>query len=178
MTQITLITGNQGKATELSRLLGRELAHQKIDLPEPQETDVSKVVEVKARAAYELLGTPVIVDDTGLTITAWGELPGALIKWFMDNVGNEGIIKMLGNTTPTAYVQTALCYYDENGPVVALGTVNGRISEVPRGENGFGYDPIFIPEGGDLTFAEMTDHQKDAVSMRALAAKDLQSKLG
>lgn len=179
MKELILITGNEGKAAEFSRLLGIEVSNQKVALPELQATDVAVVAKSKAEAAYAAIGKPVFVDDTGLTIHAWGELPGALIAWFMDNVGNDGIIKMMdGWEDRSASVTTALGYCDENGSQVFTGVLRGSIAEAPRGDNGFGYDPIFVPEGGDQTFAEMDAAQKDSVSMRALAAKAMREALG
>lgn len=174
MEKLTLITGNESKASEFSRLLGRAVSHQKIDLPEVQSTDVTEVSKAKIAVAYQQLKTPVFVDDTGLTIHAWGELPGALIKFFLDNVGNEGILKMLaGEQDRSAHVTTSLGYQDNDRTIIAVGTVQGSIAPEPRGDNGFGYDAIFIPEGYDKTFAQMTDQEKDDVSMRALAAQDM-----
>ena len=171
-TNITLITSNKNKVLEYERLLGIKLNYRKIDLPEPQTTDVSDVAKIKAIRAYELIGQACLVDDTGLTIHAWGELPGALIRWFEDNVGNEGILKMLGtNTLRNATVATALGYCDENGVKVFVGKVEGLIADLPRGSNGFGYDSIFIPDGQSKTFAEMTDAEKDIFSMRARATQ-------
>lgn len=179
MEQMMLITGNEGKAKEFSRLLGINVSYQKISLPEIQHTDVSVVAKAKAEAAYEQLGGPVFVDDTGLYIHAWNNLPGALIAWFLDNVGNEGIISMLASWDDrSAKVVTALGYCDESGSRVFVGEVSGTIAEIPRGENGFGYDSIFIPEGQIKTFAEMNDAEKDANSMRALAAKAMKNQLG
>ncbi len=178
MQSITLITGNQGKANEFMHLLGIEVHNQKIPLPEIQSTDVAVVAKAKAEAAYAALQQPVFVDDTGLTIDAWGELPGALIAWFEGNVGNEGVLKMLdGWGNRSAKVTTALGYCDENGSQVFVGELNGEISESVRGENGFGYDSIFIPEGFDKTFAEMTNDGKNAISMRALAAQKMHDAL-
>jgi XTP/dITP diphosphohydrolase len=170
---ITLITGNLDKVKELSRLLDIELDHEKIDLPEIQTTSVAEVAKIKAEAAYEILKKPVLIDDTGLTIRAWGELPGALIKWFLDNVGNDGIISMLGANERSAYVTTALGYCDDSGAKVLSGVINGEISEKPLGENGFGYDAIFIPHGSKKTFAQMAAEEKDMFSMRAIAAKKM-----
>jgi XTP/dITP diphosphohydrolase len=174
MHDITLITGNAGKVAEISRLLGVQVHGQKIPLPELQATDVRKVAREKAQAAYDQLKRPVLVDDTGLYIDVWGELPGALVAWFLDNVGCEGILKMLeGWDNRSARVVTALGYCDENGVQVFDGELKGSIATELRGENGFGYDPIFVPEGGDKTFAELASEQKDAISMRALAAAKL-----
>ena len=176
--EITLITGNENKVKEFERLLGFKLSHQKIDLPEPQTTDVKRVAREKATKAYGLLGKACLVDDTGLTIHAWGELPGALIRWFLDNVGSEGIVKMLGeDTSRVATVTTGLGYCDENGPRVFVGKVHGEIAQSPRGDNGFGYDPIFIPDGMSKTFAEMSDTEKDTCSMRKRAVEIMKESL-
>lgn len=175
MHDITLITGNAGKVAEISRLLGIEVRSQKVPLPELQATDVREVARAKAQAAYDQLRRPVLVDDTGLYIDAWGELPGALVAWFLDNVGCEGLLKMLeGWSDRSARVVTALGYCDEHGVQVFDGELRGSIATELRGENGFGYDPIFIPGGKDQTFAELSNEQKDAMSMRALAAAKLQ----
>lgn len=171
MKEINLITGSPGKAKEFERLLGIEVHNQKVELPEIQATDVAKVAKFKAEAAYKALQKPVLVDDTGLYIDAWGDLPGALIAWFLENVGNDGILKMLeGWDNRAAKVVTALGYCDENGSQVFVGELNGSIAEMSKGENGFGYDPIFIPENQSKTFAEMTAEEKDTISMRARAA--------
>jgi len=172
METLILITGNKRKAEEFSRLIGTTVVCKEFQLPEIQDTDVAVVAKAKAEAAYKITGQPVFVDDTGLYIHAWGELPGALISWFLDNVGNDGILRMLrGWDDRTAKVVTALGYCDKNGSQVFVGTVDGSISESPKGENGFGYDAIFVPEKQDKTFAEMSNEEKDANSMRALAAE-------
>jgi XTP/dITP diphosphohydrolase len=173
MQNLTLITGNLGKVAEFERLLGFEFNHEKIDLSEIQTTDVREVVRHKAQLAYEKLGSPVLVDDAGLVIKAWGELPGALVKWFIDNVGADGIIKMLGDSPRAAYGIVALGYCDEDGARVFTGIAEGKISDMPRGENGLAYDKIFIPTGHSKTFGEMTGTEKDMVSMRARAVEQL-----
>jgi XTP/dITP diphosphohydrolase len=174
MIDLTLITGNAGKTAELSRLLGVELHNQKIVLPEVQSTDVRVVARAKALAAYQELRRPVLVDDTGLYINAWGELPGALIAWFLDNVGNEGVLRMLqGWDDRSARVVTALGYCDDRGVRIFDGELPGSVAIEVRGEHGFGYDPIFIPHGHQQTFAELGSDVKDVISMRAIAAQKL-----
>lgn len=174
MKEITLITGNVGKVKEFERLLGMSLRHQKVTLPEIQSTDVAIVAKTKAEAAYRAIRKPVLVDDTGLYIHAWGELPGALIAWFLDNVGNEGILRMLeGWEDRSARVATALGYCDSSGSQVYTGELKGSIAESVQGENGFGYDPIFVPENYSKTFAAMSHAEKDAISMRAQAIQHL-----
>jgi XTP/dITP diphosphohydrolase len=176
--KLTLITGNYGKVAEFERLLGVEIDHKKIDLPEIQSTDVREIAKIKAQTAYGQLLTPAFIDDTGLTIEEWGELPGALIKWFLDNVGNDGIIKMLASSASRkARVTTAIGYCDQDGVRVYTGELFGTIADEPRGDNGFGYDAIFIPDGYKTTFAEMTSEEKDNISMRAIAADLLRKDL-
>ena len=175
---ITLITGNLNKVRELSSLLGIELQNEKIDLPEIQSTDVVEVVKAKAEAAYEIARKPILVDDTGLTIRAWGNMPGALIKWFIDNVGAAGVIEMLGEKDRAAFAATALGFCDENGSQIFVGKVQGKVADKPRGENGFGFDPFFIPDGAEKTLAEMTADEKNSVSPRAMAAAEMRETLG
>lgn len=175
---ITFITGNSGKAKEYARLLGFEILHQKIDVPEIQALDVRDVSLAKAVAAYELLKRPVFVDDSGLIIDAWNGLPGALIKWFSDCIGNEGFIRMLANEkNRRARVVTSIGYKDADHEFVVTGEVVGAIASKPRGKGGFGYDAVFIPDGQEKTFAEMSGVEKDSVSMRARAVRVFRHRL-
>jgi non-canonical purine NTP pyrophosphatase (RdgB/HAM1 family) len=174
LSAMTLVTSNAGKAREFADLLGVEVAAQKIPVPEVQALNVQDVVRTKAEAAYKHLGSPVLVDDTGIVFDAWNGLPGALTSWFLETVGNEGLLRMLaGWDSRSASVVTALGYCDGGDAVVVLGQVNGSIPDHPRGTNGFGYDPIFVPEGHPQTFAEMDAAQKNALSMRARAVDAL-----
>ena len=174
--EIILITGNESKVREYERLLGMQLGHQKLDLPEIQATDVREVAMQKATHAYQIVGKPCLVDDSGLTIHAWGELPGALIRWFIDNVGTTGILKMLTeDQSRAATVTTAIGYCDQNGPKVYVGQLKGTIAHEPAGDNGFGYDEIFIPNSYTTTVAQMSSTDKDAISMRSIAAKEFKS---
>lgn len=175
---IYLVTGNKGKLSEFRRILSAPIESVKLELAEIQAVDVAEVAKAKAQAAYDQLKAPVLVDDTALVIDAWGKLPGALIAWFLDEVGNEGVLKMLaGWEDRSAHVTTAIGYCDQDGVRVFEGTVKGSVAEILRGDNGFGYDPIFVPEGSDLTFAEMSDEQKDRVSMRRLALEEVKKAL-
>ena len=176
MAKITLVTGNNGKVSEFERILGIELNSVKLVLPEVQKVTVEEVAELKAEAAYNQVGTPVVVDDTGLTVNSWGRLPGAFIAWFLEEVGNDGVLKMLaGWEDRSASVITAIGYCDENGTRVFTGAVDGSIASEIRGHNGFGYDPIFIPSESSKTFAEMTDVEKDDISMRRIALNNFKA---
>jgi XTP/dITP diphosphohydrolase len=117
------------------------------DLTEVQSFDVAHVAARKAADAFAQLGEPALVDDTGLSIHGWNGLPGALVAWFLDAVGRQGILDMAaGLTDRRATVVTALGYADATGVRVFQGTVDGCLATEPRGTSGFGYDAIFIPQ--------------------------------
>ncbi|NET33820.1 MAG: non-canonical purine NTP pyrophosphatase [Cyanothece sp. SIO1E1] len=174
---VIFVTGSSSKRTEAKRILGFELQHCDLDLPEIQAVELEDVIMRKATFAYEALKhKPVLVEDTGLFIEAWNGLPGALIKWFMERVGVAGICKM-ADAFPSrkALAKTVIGIYDGQLQVFS-GEIEGRISSVPRGETGFGWDKIFIPNGSEKTFAEMSPEEKDKYSMRRLAFEALKSK--
>lgn len=176
--RICLITGNPGKIKEFSALLGFPLDHEKLDLIEIQALDVKEIAAFKVEQAYKVLKRPVMIDDTGFSVREWHGLPGALITWFLKTVGPEGIIKMAaGLTDRTVDVTTVIGFADESGVQVFSGTVRGKIPPEPRGSGGFGYDSIFIPDGSELTYAEMSMEEKNKVSMRRFAVDDMKSKL-
>jgi non-canonical purine NTP pyrophosphatase (RdgB/HAM1 family) len=171
---IVVVTGNKGKVAEISAILGRTLDNKNLDILDIQSLDVEEVARAKAQEAFKTIQRPVIVDDTGMSIDSLGGLPGALVAWFLDKLGPAGILKQMeGVDDRSASVSTAIGYADEDGVHVFLGVVRGSISERMAGENGFGYDPIFIPEGQNRTYAEMTSDEKNKVSMRQIALKKL-----
>jgi inosine triphosphate pyrophosphatase len=172
--QFTFITGNQRKADYLTMWLGLPVLHHKLDLDEIQSLDPHKVAEHKVRQAYEVLHSPVLVDDTSLTFTAMGRLPGTLVKWFLEEIGNEGLCKLAdGFAHRKAAAQVVYAYYDGQEVRFFEATTSGSVSSVPRGSQGMGWDPSFIPDGSMQTFAEMTDDQKKVFSPRAGAVKKL-----
>jgi non-canonical purine NTP pyrophosphatase (RdgB/HAM1 family) len=168
-----LVTGRPEKAVE-ARRLGFSVEQRELDLPELQALDPGDVVEAKASAAFELLRAPLVVEDSGLAIEAWGGFPGALVKWMEKSVGLDGIARMLDAFPSRA--ATAVCvvaYYDGIRLRTGRGEVRGTIAPVPRGSGGFGWDRLFIPEGASRTFAEMAPSEKDAVSHRRRAWEKL-----
>lgn len=171
---ITLVTGNPNKALEFQSILGQTVETVALDLPEIQSTLVEEVVREKAQEAYRRIGRPVLVEDTGLAFAAWNGLPGALVRWFFMAVGNDGLCHMLaGFTNRRATATTCLGYADGQTVRVFTGQMEGTIAPAPRGTAGFGWDPIFIPDGTQHTFAELTPEEKDTLSMRKLAVEEL-----
>jgi XTP/dITP diphosphohydrolase len=163
-------TTNANKLREASRILGVDLESIALNLPEIQALDVAEVAAHKARAAHAQLGSPVMVEDSGLVVEAWRGLPGALTKWFIGTVGPQGILDMLGagmDRSARAVCAVAVAGLEKQ-VLVFTGEVAGSLAPEPRGTGGFGWDPIFVPEGETRTYAEMGD-DKHAGSHRALA---------
>jgi XTP/dITP diphosphohydrolase len=170
------VTTNEHKRREVERILGVELGRAAPDVPEVQALDSAEVAAQKARSAYDALGRPphpVLVEDSGLVIWTWNGLPGALTKWFLSSVGHEGLLEMLCGGDRRARAVCAVAVADGRGEVrVFRGEVRGEISLEPKGEGGFGWDPIFVPEGSELTYAQMGD-AKNEDSHRARAFRQV-----
>ncbi|NTU66986.1 MAG: RdgB/HAM1 family non-canonical purine NTP pyrophosphatase [Candidatus Moranbacteria bacterium] len=177
--KILLVTGNPRKADEVRAITGIDVSAENLDILEIQSLDVEEVAKAKALAAFKATGLPVIVDDTGMSIDSLNGLPGALVAWFLDNIGPEGILRMMsGESNRKASVSTCIAYADEDGVHAFVGNVDGKIADSMRGNNGFGYDSIFIPDGYDKTYAEMTAEEKNGISMRKIALLKLKSFMG
>jgi XTP/dITP diphosphohydrolase len=181
LDRIALITGNAGKAAEYAAMLGIDVTPAKAELTEVQSLDVAVVAARKVTDAYAQLGEPILVDDTGLTVHAWNGLPGALVAWFLDTVGAQGILAMAaGLTDRSATVSTALGYGTADGVRVFRGAVSGSLAAEPRGASGFGYDSIFIPDidSSGRTYAQMTSEEKHKISHRRRAVEEMRNALG
>jgi len=175
---LCFVTGNQNKLREVSQILsGRvEFIHMDLDLPELQG-DPESVAAAKAKAAQQLYGGPVLVEDTSLCFNALGGLPGVYIKYFLANCGHEGLNRILdGFDDRTAYAQCIFAYCDGAAhaePLLFVGRCPGHIVR-PRGPKTFGWDPIFEPdEGKGRTYAEMPTEEKNLISHRGRALAKL-----
>ena len=178
--QIVFITGNPDKAREVQSYTKVPITHAKIEVPELQSPSLKQVVEYKAKEAFRLWKqqnrepAAILVEDTSLVFHAWGKLPGTFIRFFVDEVDNQGLIDMLekfDNKNATASTAFALT---EDGEKVTVfqGFAEGTITDKPRGDNGFGWDKIFIPNAGNgRTWAEMSASEKQKESMRAKALR-------
>ncbi len=177
------VTSNPNKAREAAEILGVELRSIDLDLPELQALDVAEVAAAKAATAREALGAPdslILVEDSGLVAEAWNGLPGALTKWFLQSVGNEGLLRMISaESNRSARAVCAIAVATADGSVRAfVGEVEGSIAPEPRGFGGFGWDPIFIPAGHSETYAELGARRKNEDSHRARALKAARAGLG
>lgn len=169
--KITFVTGNKFKAKETEEILNTKLETSNIELDEIQEIDLEKVALHKLNQAYNLLKKPVIIDDVSFEIDAWNGFPGPLIKWLLKaGDGPSLLLKMLEKeNNRTAYARLAIGYHDGKKPRLFLSKVKGSVVYEIRGDNGFGWDKVFIPEGYDQTFAEMDPKLKNSISHRGLA---------
>lgn len=174
--KITFVTGNEAKAKEVERILNIPVEVSKIELDELQELDLEKVTLHKINQAYEIVRKPVIVDDVSFEVDMWNSFPGPLIKWLLKSGDGEAkvLLKMLkGEKNRKVKVKLGVGFHDGKKAHIFIGEVNGLVATEIRGENGFGWDPVFIPKGFNQTFAEMPKEQKDKISHRGKALKKL-----
>lgn len=167
MKEFTFITGNEKKARYLSELLELPVKRVNTELDELQTTDIAKLIEHKAKQAFEIVRSPVLVEDQGLVFTALNGLPGPFIKFFVEQTGQEACCRMLdGFTDRSAIAECVFAYYDGKLLTTFKGSLKGTIAEAPRGKGGFGWDPIFIPEGYNRTRAELSEKEDHEVYLR------------
>ena len=175
-----LVTGNPDKAIEAERILGYRPEIEPLDLPEMQSLDLEEVLVAKARAAWHGLAaigreTAVVVEETGLELAAMNGFPGPLVKWMLEAIGAEGVARTglaLGN--PGVAAVCSLAYYERPGGgdeilLVGRGRTEGTLILPPRGEHGFGWDPVFVPAGESRTYAELAPATKDEIGHRGRA---------
>ncbi len=176
--EITYITSNPNKAKQLGWHLGYPVEHQAIDLPEIQSLDVKEVIKEKAKTAYGMINKPVLVEDYSLVFDALGNLPGPLVKWFLQEIGTKGLCKLLDSyTNRLAVAISAAGLYDGQKFHFFKGEMRGTISKEPRGKEVFGTDAIFIPKGHQKTWSEMTKDEQIATSTRRRSLKQLEAHL-
>lgn len=177
MEPVTFITGNQGKVAEVMRYLGLPLQHVALDLPEIQSLESEEIVGHKARAAYESVGTPVLVEDVSFVFHALGRLPGPLIKWFEAELGNDGLCRLLEGKSKDATATVTYGFHDGTTVHFVSGSMKGTIAESPRGSNSFGWAPVFIPDGEARTYAELSSEEQEVFAMRKKALGELSTLL-
>lgn len=175
---VVLVTGNKAKVAEARRLCGADLEAVEVDLPEIQSLNLLAVLRAKGEEATLRLQRPLIVEETGLELAALAGFPGPLVKWMLAAIGAEGIAETaiaMGDDRVTA--RCALLLLEPDREVVAVGETRGRVVLPPRGDHGFGWDPIFVPEGEDKTYAQLRPEDKDTLSHRGRAWRSLVEKL-
>jgi XTP/dITP diphosphohydrolase len=177
MRRIYFATSNKNKFNEASRILekyGYELVLFSFEKKELQSTDLGEIALQSALIAYTYVNAPVVVEDSGLFIKALNGFPGSFSSYVYKTIGVRGVLKLMeGVTDRSAYFEAAVAIVMPPFERVFKGSVYGRIADSPRGTGGFGFDPIFIPENEDRTFAEMSVEEKNRYSHRARAFEKL-----
>jgi XTP/dITP diphosphohydrolase len=185
--QIVFATNNENKLREIRDILGTSFSllslsdlNMENDIPENMPDLEGNAME-KARYVNKLVNMSVFADDTGLEIEILKGLPGVHSARFAGEDKNsdaniEKVLKMMGNTeNRRARFRTVIALIHDNREYYFEGTVNGKIINGKRGNRGFGYDPVFVPEGHEQTFAEMTLNDKNKISHRARAFEKLRN---
>ena len=188
--RLVLATANPDKARELAALLeGFDVALRPHGLPDVEETadTLEGNARLKAAAVMEATGELAVADDTGLEVDALDGRPGVRAARYAGPGATyaDNVAKLLGELEGAPaerrrarFRTVAVALFPDGREVVADGTVDGTIADVPRGDAGFGYDPVFVPDGGDgRTFAQMTTAEKSAVSHRGKALRALAARL-
>lgn len=184
MTQLVLATNNKHKIVEIKSLLSdlslEFLTLADVTVPGPLREDGTTFREnalQKARAVYEATGLPSLADDSGLEVFYLNGRPGVYSSRYTGpgatyESNNERLLAEMRGVPPRrrrAQFRAVVVFVDKGVEEVAEGICRGKIAERPRGTNGFGYDPLFLPEGFTRTYAELTLEEKNGISHRARA---------
>jgi len=185
--RIHLVSGNQKKINEIRAIVGEDIIRNvKLDLPELQGASPEEISKEKCKLAWEQrsIGGPdgeeitaLITDDTNLCFHALKDLPGPYIKWFLAKMGSRDLPKLLhAFEDKSAAAMCCIAYMDTTlaEPICFTGLTEGKIVQPPGEENQFAtWDPTFMPEGFDRTFAQMTMEEKNTISHRKKACEAL-----
>ena len=181
---LVFATQNQGKLEELKGLISHKVHLISLnelnfdeDIPETTGT-LEGNAHQKASTIYKRFGKPCFSDDSGLFVNALDGAPGVDSAHYSGSRDNEkNIALLLSNLSPlkdrSAYFKTVFCLITHDNTYYFEGIVNGHIADHPKGNNGFGYDPIFVPEGHDQSFGELDKEIKKLLSHRARATQSL-----
>lgn len=178
MTQITLVTGNPNKLAELQAIFPPELelTHAGLDIVEIQGKP-SAIVADKLQKAYQAVGGPVIVEDVSAELGCLGGLPGPYVKDYEKKLGKGALWRLAEHAADKSVViRCTMGFFDGQTQIIEEGVVKGAVV-APRGENGFGFDFVLVPDGHTKTTAEMSPQEKNQISWRGLAARALAAKL-
>jgi non-canonical purine NTP pyrophosphatase (RdgB/HAM1 family) len=167
---IIFATSNKDKVREAESILGVKVVGNSLEIDEIQSLDTTEVTVKKARAYFKELNKPVFVEDSAGIFKAIEPLPGPYIKDFYDALGNIGLCRLLEGKDRGVIARATVVYKDkQKDEHVFVGDVEGKIAKNPKGDSGWGWDPIFIPNGSNKTFGEMTMVEKNKFSHRRIA---------
>lgn len=171
LKDLVVISSNQGKIDEINSILGTDHKVSGIEVPEIQSMDLDEVITNKAKAAYSKIKKPVLVTDVSLEIEGLKGLPGPFVKYFIQTLGAEGTVQLLGKKSRRTKVTDAVGIYDGKKVKIFKGMINGKVISKARGKDGFGFDFVFVPDGYNQTYAQMLPTLKNKISHRAKALR-------
>ena len=174
---LKIVTSNKDKLKEINQILGTNFKLTKINIPEIQSLNLDEVIKSKAISAYQKINSPVLVEDISFEIKALKGLPGTFIKFFLNTLGAEGTVALVGNKKTDTKVTNATAIYDGKTMKIFKGTKSGMLSKKNKGEYGFGFDKVFIPNGFKITYAQMPPELKNKISHRAIALRKVKKYL-
>ncbi len=174
---VIFVTSNKHKFEEISLMFnhrGIPITWKRMKYEELQADDTRTVSLDSCMRLREVIREPFFLEDTGLYIESLKGFPGPYSSYVAGTIGNRGILDLLahGRNRSAAFI-TVISYFDGREIHQFEGSVKGAISYEPAGSGGFGYDPIFMPEGTSKTLAQMSDEEKNAVSHRGMAVSKL-----
>ena len=165
MGTITFASTNQNKYLEIQLILSSRnisVDFSQTRLVEVQSDSLEEIARQKAKTAFAKLRRPVIIEDDGLFIDSLGGFPGQYSSFVFKTIGNDGILKLLaGSAKRSAYFRSLIAFYNGKTLSISEGRVDGRISDRITEGSGWGYDPIFMPAGIDLTFAQLKKRKNE-----------------
>lgn len=165
-----IVTHNQNKYMEYEEMFfekGMELEWFNYEYPEIQSDSLKEIAEFSMKYVSKLINKPFFLEDTGLFISTLNGFPGPYSSYVQSKIGNKGILKLLeGADDRNAKFISIIGFFDGKDFHFFEGVLNGQISLEEKGKNGFGYDPIFVPNGKNKTLAEMDISEKNAISHR------------
>jgi XTP/dITP diphosphohydrolase len=168
MNKVVYVTGNRNKANHLTDLLGIDIDYMNVSVDEIQSMDVVEVARHKAVSAYKKVNRPVLVEDQAVYLNALGGFPGPFVKFMTESSGIESLARILDSYDDrSCLARDVFVYYDGNSVSVFAGEYGGVIAKEPRGENGWGWDPVYCPDGfNGMTAAELNKGDYDSVYLR------------
>ena len=172
--KLIFVSSNPNKAIEAERILGMPLVRASIVLPEIQAADVKDITRYKLEVARTKGYGRLVVEDVSLGFDELGNFPGPYVRWLLEAAGGKGLAAIayaLNNRTAKA--ECCIAYWDGSTGHIFCGECVGEVLVQPRGEEQFGWDPWFQPRGSNKTFAEMTPEEKDQLSHRGHAYRQL-----
>jgi inosine triphosphate pyrophosphatase len=172
--KLILVSSNPNKGIEAERILGQPLLRVSISLPEIQAPSVEDIARHKLEQARSKGYGRLVVEDVSLGFEELGNFPGPYVRWLLEAAGGKGLGAIAyALLNRRACAQCCVAYWDGDTPRIFMGETTGQVLVAPRGEQHFGWDAWFQPEGSAKTFAEMDAEEKDKVSHRGKAYRKL-----